>query len=770
MVEFTYQPNWLWFAAGSVFLAALIGWFYFSARGAAGSTLRLMLFGLRLLTLATVVVCLLDPERVTPIRHYQPAHIAVLVDTSRSMGWDEGSLTRLDLARNWIKNELKVPANFGVAYYGFSTNLYPLDNLAAAVPVGDRTAFAESLESLSAATRLDPPASIVLLSDGADNSLQSPEAVARAFGARKIPIHTVALGGTNDPPDIVVENIQVKRTLWNQGTSKAIVTLRSPGFAGRMAPVRILKGNEVLAERTVRLAGESQRVEIEFTPRLPGFQTFAAEIPVQPGERLSDNNRREFGLTVVDQKLRVIYMEATGEAEGAFQPLFLKHALEDTPGVQVKTLYVEQNGAPPSLFNQVAYVDPKNGDKIYRVQHPIEGYPKTMEELLKYDAVIFSDVPKSDFTPDQLRNTERFVTEFGGGFVMVGGYTSFGSGGYQNTIIDNLIPVAMERETDLKEYSFQPRVTDDAWTHPIMQISADEAENRIIWTAKFPQLFGYNRVDRAKPGAVVLLEHPTDRTADGPAVILAAQNVGKGRTMAFTSDTTYGWGRSFETIWGEKHNPSLPLNPANCDARYFKQFWLNAVRWLAAHKANQEHGQVSIDLPQTYCAPNVEIPVRVGAVSRDGREVGDAEVTLELSDKYKPRQTVRAIYSEALHGYQAEVKLPDTGQFVLHAVARFKDGQTADDRQIVVGEDADFEMADIRAKPETLAALSRWSGGQVLAAAHNDPSAMSLALGGATPATLEYKKTPLWDRAGWLAAIIGLLTVEWAVRRLRGLA
>ncbi len=87
-----------------------------------------------------------------------------------------------------------------------------------------------------------------------------------------------------------------------------------------------------------------------------------------------------------------------------------------------------------------------------------------------------------------------------------------------------------------------------------------------------------------------------------------------------------------------------------------------------------------------------------------------------------------------------------------------------------MGEDADFEMADIRAKPETLAALSRWSGGQVLAISHNDQSALSLALGGATPATLEYKKTPLWDRASWLAVIIGLLTVEWTVRRLRGLA
>ncbi len=769
MVEFTYKPDWLWFAAGSMFLAALIGWFYVSARGPAGLPLRLVLLGLRLLTLASVVVCLLDPERVNPIRHYQPAHIAVLVDTSRSMGLDEGGLTRLDLARNWVKNELKVPANFRVSYYGFSTNLFPLDNLATATPAGDRTAFAETLENLSAATLLDPPASVVLLSDGADNALRSPEAVARALGARKIPIHTVALGGTDEPSDIVVENIQVKRTLWNQGTTKAIVTLRSPGFAGRTAPLRILKDNEVLAERTVELAGESQRVEIEFNPRRPGFQTFAAEIPFQSGERLADNNRREFGLTVVDQKLRVLYLEATGDSDGAFQPLFLKHALEDTPGIQVKTLYVEQNGALPSLYDQAAYIDPKNGDKIYRMQHPTEGYPQTMGELLKYDAVIFSDVPKSDFTPEQLVNTERFVTEFGGGFVMVGGYTSFGSGGYQNTIIDNLIPVAMERETDLKEFSFQPRVTDVAWTHPIMQIGADAAENGLIW-AKFPQLFGYNRVDRAKPGAVVLLEHPTDRTADGPAVILAAQEVGRGRTMAFTSDTTYGWGRSFETIWGEKSNPLLPLNAGNCDARYFKQFWLNAVRWLAAHKANQEHGQVSIDLPQTYCTPNLAIPVRVTALSREGREVSDAEVTLELSNQFKQLRKVRAVYSEALRGYQAEVKLPDTGQFVLHAVARFKDGQTADDWQIAVGEEADIEMADIRDKPETLAALSRWSGGQVLTASHNDQNTLSLALGGATPATLEYRKTPLWDRASWLAAIIGLLTLEWAVRRLRGLA
>ncbi len=745
-------------------------WSYYAARGGAHGGLRLGLLGLRMLTLAVVAVCLLDPQRVEEIRHFQPACVAVLVDTSRSMGWKEGEASRLDLAKNWVKHELKVPDNFLVSYYGFSSNLFALANIDAAAANGNRTALAETLENLAAATAQNPPASVVLLSDGGDNSLQSAETIAEVFGQKKIPIHTVALGATNEPPDIVLENVQVRRALLNQSTTKAVVTLRSSGFSGQTVPLRIVKDNKVLAERKVKLTGGSQRVEVEFTPALPGFQTFEAEVPPQPGERLTINNRREFGLTVVDQVLRVIYMEASGDENGAFQPLYLKHALEDTPGIEVKTLYVEQYGAPASLNDKVAYVDPKNGDRIYRVQHPTQGYPRTLEELLKYQVVIFSDVPKDDFTPEQLRATERFVTEFGGGFAMVGGHTSFGAGGYQHTIIDNLIPVAMEGEADLTEDTFHPRVLDNAWTHPIMRLSADAEENRAIWTTKFPQLQGYNRVDRAKPGATVLLEHPSDRTTYGPAIILATQEVGKGRTMALTTDTTYLWGQWFETIWGEKIDANLPLSEQNCDSRYFKQFWLNAIRWLSAHKFDFERNLVALELAQTYCAPNLEVPVRVRAANRGGQDAVDAAVVLHLTDGGTEVQTVRAIYSEEQRNYQANVKLPAAGKFLLRATARFKDGKTAEDQQVLVGEDADWEMADIRARPETLAALSRWSGGRVFSPQKNQAGLMANAMGGAKPATVEYRKTPFWDKSWWLGTIIALLSVEWIVRRLRGMA
>jgi hypothetical protein len=337
-------------------------------------------------------------------------------------------------------------------------------------------------------------------------------------------------------------------------------------------------------------------------------------------------------------------------------------------------------------------------------------------------------------------------------------------------MIDNLIPVAMEQEADLAQNSFVPRVLDASWSHPIMRIGDTEAENRAIWTTKFPRLQGYNRVDRAKPGATVLLEHPYDRTPYGPAAILATQEVGRGRTMALTTDTTFLWGEWFETIWGEKINPNLPLTEDNCDSRYFKQFWLNSVRWLSAHKLDPEQNLVGIQLAQVYCSPKLDIPVRVRAATAGGHQSGDAEVVLHLSDANKEVQTVRAIYSEDHQNYQANVKLPAPGKYVIRAIARFKDGKTADDRQLLVGEDADWEIADIRANPEIMAALSRWSGGQVFSLSDNDPGSMANAITGAKPVLVEYRKSPLWDKSWWLGTVVGLLTLEWGIRRQRGLA
>jgi len=112
--------------------------------------------------------------------------------------------------------------------------------------------------------------------------------------------------------------------------------------------------------------------------------------------------------------------------------------------------------------------------------------------------------------------------------------------------------------------------------------------------------------------------------------------------------------------------------------------------------------------------------------------------------------------------------MPATGRYLVRAAAEFKDGKTGEDRQLLASEEFDRETLDLRARPEPLADISRCSGGTVFAPQGNDPKAMKTAVGRSRLARVEYRRTPLWDTWVWLTAMVGLLSVEWVVRRLQG--
>ena len=114
--------------------------------------------------------------------------------------------------------------------------------------------------------------------------------------------------------------------------------------------------------------------------------------------------------------------------------------------------------------------------------------------------------------------------------------------------------------------------------------------------------------------------------------------------------------------------------------------------------------------------------------------------------------------------------MPKAGEFMVTASASFKGVKFGEDRQLLVCESVDREMADVRAKPDLMAKISEASHGKVFSATDKETAALASVFGSAPPVTLEYRRTPLWDRSWWLAAILGLLTIEWAVRRWSGLA
>ncbi len=778
MIEFANKPDWIWATGGAVAIALLLVWSYRSASGQTTPGRRWLVLGLRLLVLTVVAVCLLDPQRVEELHHRQPARVALLLDTSRSMGTMEGGQSRIETARRWIRNSLHLPSGVALQPFGFARKLEELRSMNDARPHGDRTDLAEALRGLARVKGTDALAGVILVSDGADNVSSNAPEVADELGRDRIPIDTLCVGTTNQPPDIRIDSVTTRAVYTRQATIHVSATLESPGFGGSRVELRVLQGNNLVARETVTLNGGAQRIDLEFPPQRDGFQTFLLEIPPDSRESRKDNNEHEFGLTVSNPKLRVIYMEATGNENGHPEILDLKWALEDQ-GFEVRALYHEQfKPTPPGLRDAPAFVDPRNGEKIYRVENSRVGFPKTLDELLRFDVVICSDIERAMFSQEQLRNVVRFVEEFGGGFVMVGGVTAFGAGHWNETPWEKIIPVEMALEHDTTFDLFKPLIPPGSENHPLLKLSDDPAENRQIWTDRFPLLGGFNRVDRAKPGAVTLLVHPHLTTKYGPCVILAAQEIGNGRSMALTTDTTAVWGYEFEKYWGEpdpngKPSPGLPGSfpprDSASDNRYYRRFWANAMRWLAANKFAREQRGLQIALERDEALPGDSIPVSARLFDEKGNAVRDAKIDVSLLQNEKVLQAVPAFWNQAKAAYCADVSPPASGRFIVRAVARPKNNRQAEARQLLVCENRDVETGDPCSRPALLAEIARNSGGRVLSL----NGAVTKAFGASAADrfhTTEYKREPLWDTWVWLAAILGLLTVEWVVRRQGGLA
>jgi hypothetical protein len=291
-------------------------------------------------------------------------------------------------------------------------------------------------------------------------------------------------------------------------------------------------------------------------------------------------------------------------------------------------------------------------------------------------------------------------------------------------------------------------------------------ETRRIWTNRFPYLYGFNRVERAKPGAIVL----GSASGEEDVILLAVQEAGKGRTMAFTSDTTRTWGRDFETIWGEPRNAAYALSEFNSDSRYYRDFWVNAIRWLAAGKAGRTNQPVVMELSQSYAAPSDNMSVSVKVRDELSHDVPNAEVSLYLSNRGMTNLLSQARYDARTRSYLAAWPAPTVGSYIVTAVATKGGVRLGDDRQVLVTETQDREMSDLRARPDLMQAVARASGGKNYTVDDHKSPQIDGVFGSTPPDTVEFKRKPLWDKPWWLASILGLLSAEWALRRWKGLA
>lgn len=192
-------------------------------------------------------------------------------------------------------------------------------------------------------------------------------------------------------------------------------------------------------------------------------------------------------------------------------------------------------------------------------------FPKTSEELAKYDVLILSDIGYETLVlspggvkptplapkPNRLKEIKKYV-ENGGGLAYCGGYFTFqgryGRGNWYGTPVAEILPVEITPLPD-------DRVESPEGVTPNIIKKDHPITKRIDWD-KCPPFFGYNRCGKVKESGELLGE------IDGNPFIVAGKYE-KGRILVFASDPTLHWGEYF-VEW-----------------EYYPKFWSQAARWLA---------------------------------------------------------------------------------------------------------------------------------------------------------------------------------------------
>jgi uncharacterized membrane protein len=534
------------------------------------------------------------------------------------------------------------------------------------------------------------------------------------------------------------------------------VRVRRSGDAASTALVRIRDGDgRVVARQEVELTHEVTEAQLVFQ-----MGATAANFTVQltcPAEELSLlDNEHSFHLRIHDPKIRVLYMEATYRTDdpdhwGCFQYEFLERALNEQEDIECHSVVdVNQYGARGKVYRMV---DSK----------PLRGHgiPETREEIDTYDVIIVSDIKLNRFNPPsapeqkQLEWVRDLVAKRGGGFIMIGGVTSFGSGYWDRTVWEQMIPVDMTRRGH-QYATFRPTFPAEAFEHPIMKLDADPDVNRRVF-ASHPNFLGSNFVNRAKPGATVLAYWEDQRNMP----IICVQQYGRGRSMAFTPDITADWGQFHNTIWG----------PKGQNNEYFKRFWVSAIRWLAERSQRRQASTILGETDRIQCEPGDVIKVHAKfLVHVDPSELSGKRITVRLDGNSLPLVDLR--YDPGAHNFNGEIAIPETAEtgeleLVFSASPNASDEIIWEDRVPIRVVRRQKEFLEPTPDPQFMRQLAEATGGRCI---QNPQDLVTLCESFHKEKTrqLQLRLVPAWDRAGIWACLLAVLSLEWIVRRLRG--
>ena len=802
-----------------VFLA--VRFFYQRESGRVGRRLRIAMGVLRALAILLVLGAIFGPYVETIEGEPAKRHLVFCIDTSASMGLRDnyqaspglaeglreaagyapgtqlGLKRRIDLVRDILGKDRayleRIAENFRLHVYSFDADTAGIqipqdgekpaeavDRLLPALrelePDGSVTRIGAAISKLARAFEAhnEPVAGILLFSDGrqtggAPSPLEAASDAARR-GVDGIPIFPVTIGDPAAAINIGVSQVDAPEVVLAGDEVYFTVTVHARGVEGEPARIdaavvddkgEVVEPLHIVADPFELPGEDDDPLKVVFRHRFEEEGTFDLRIGVRPvpGEAIESDNYKVHTLRVVRLKMRVLVVSNTPN----YTYRFLKEMLFRAGEIMEANVLLLS-------------AEPEWPQEASDGFDPINVFPQTKAELAPYDVIVLLDVdtrdprmaPAGEDGRDQVLATIEKWVKSGGGLVLQAGRDGFLPDENPGPALRALMPVVPYRgrtPTALANMAQMGRAKGYGLTrigreHPIMHVLEDRDAVETFWssTEYANQYYWYAPVERAKSSATVLAFRQDAESGRSSEPVIAIQEYGLGKVLWLGTDE----------LWRmRKHNEN----------RWYWPFWSGLIRHLATYRLLGGNKRIKVWVDHADGRYRIGESVGIEAkfldenfepIQPDEKRGSDLTRTLKLRapDGEESEITLHAIISDPPEGiFKTRYVAARHGTYRLIAEPE-GEGEPAETTFIV--EETTVETRDPLMDLKTLQAVARASGGQVLS-----PPQFHRLLDADPPIlpnrdafrTGEAKRTDLWDRAWVLWLFVGLLGLEWILRR-----
>lgn len=708
--------------------------------------------GLRSAVLVLLLFCLLRPVitilQVSP----QTTYLAVLLDDSQSMtiadlagGQSRQSAVQEELFDAGVLDELS--ESFQIRTFRFDKETQRIAGIDGLNKEGTASSIDQALSYVDDQLNGLALAGIVLISDGADNSESDPLITAQEFGNRQIPVFTIGVGQEEIPQDIGIVDVSAARTVLEGSVFTVQVAVSHQGYEGQEIELSIMDGDMAVVSQIVTLgaAGIARRFDLELTPERSELIVYDLNVELQSDEIIEQNNSYSFLVDNTEKlPLDILYIE--GHPRNEYK--FIRRAVASDDSIRLATYL--QTGP----------------EKYYRqgIKNPTElssGFPPDKESLYQYEAIILGDVEKSFFDAEQMQMIEDFVAERGGGFLMSGMVDEE----FINTPIADILPVTLIEENFLPTHLrggvrrgehptgelYYPRLTNNGEFSPLLRLSSDDSDNLSLWR-QLPELQGVYVTGRTKPGATVLIEHPSLQYQNQALPIMASQRYGSGRSVSITTASTWRW--------------QMMLPSAD---QSHETVWRQLLRWLAVSAPER----ITVNFDREFYNVGDEVTVTATILDDQYELDNGATLWMQTSDPLDQVTDIPMEWDIEDDGvYRASFTVAEEGVYSMlvdvASAAADASADSSEKRTAFVVTPSLREYTNAELDSSLLRRIADASGGSYfnLSQANSLVEAIEF-----TPNAYSSEvQIDLWDRPWLLALLILLLCIDWIARRMKGLS